>query len=159
MLRIYRTFFVAAFLFIAVTLFVTPALALQDAPPVPTLPIAWAAFLALVGWPAFRVALINILKILKVVKDGTAAGWEYWMNALAFAGVAVLVFTGKYDLLSSIDVTLGNIASVLVSLAVLLAGWTGSQAMGHLVYSHVRGFPVIGYSFSEKKSVRLAPIK
>ena len=153
MRKMFSVFSKIAMLFIVIVLFVTPVLALQDDPPVPTLSIAWAAFLALVGWPAFRVAAINILKILKVVKDGTAAGWEYWSNALAFAGVAVLVFMGKYDLLGQIDVTLGNLASVLVSLAVLLAGWTGSQAMGQFIYSNVRGFPIIGYSFNVKRSV------
>lgn len=142
----FRLVLVVSIIFLFTSLIVTPALALQDTPAPPTLPIAWSAFLALVGWPAFQVAFNNILKYFKVIKDGTADKWTYVESGVVFIGVAILVFTGKYDLLASIDLTLGRLAGVLVSILVLLSAGTASLAVNRFIYTNVRGVPLIGFS-------------
>ena len=136
-------------LFIALILFgVSPVFALQDPTPAPTIDIAWAAFFALVGWPAFQVAVINLLKIVKIVPDGAAGKVTFWSSAVAFVGVAVLVFTGQLDLLSTIDATLSNLAILVGNIIVILGGSVASLAFNKFYYGQVRGLPLFGYSHS-----------
>lgn len=137
-----------------VMLFVVPAaFALQTEPPVPVgLDAAWAALIALVGWPAFQVAVINLLKLIHVVPDGAAGTVTFWSGAVAFLGVAYLVYTGQLDLLSGIDVTLGKLATLIGNIIVILGGFTASLAVNKLTYSKVRGQPLIGFSHSNAKA-------
>jgi hypothetical protein len=137
-----------------VMLFVVPAaFALQTEPPAPVgLDAAWAALIALVGWPAFQVAAINLLKLIRVIPDGAAGTVTFWSGAVAFLGVAYLVFTGQLDLLSSLDATLGQLATLIGNIIVILGGFTASLAVNKLTYSKVRGVPLIGFSHSISKA-------
>lgn len=136
-------------------LFAVPAvfaLGAQTEPPATGLDAAWAALIALVGWPAFQVAAVNLLKLIKVVPDGAAGTVTFWSGAVAFLGVAYLVFTGQLDLLSSLDATLGDLAVLIGNIIVILGGFTASLAVNKLTYGHVRGYPLIGFSHSVAKA-------
>lgn len=134
-------------------LFAAPAtFALQTEPPVTGLDAAWAAFIALVGWPAFQVAVVNLLKLIKVVPDGLAGTVTFWSSALVFLGAAYLVFSGQLDILSSLDATLSNLAVLIGNIIVILGGFTASLAVNKFTYGHVRGYPLIGFSHSSAKA-------
>lgn len=136
------------FMLVLSLLIASPVLAFQDAPPAtPGIPEIGVVFGALVGWPAFLLAATSLFKKLGWVKDGATPTFVYWANVLAFGGVAFFVFTGQLDLLSSIDAGFGTLA-VIVSNIVVLFGvlFPASLASNKLLYLHVRGYPVVGYS-------------
>lgn len=136
-----------------IALFAVPvAFALQTETPATGLDAAWAAFIALVGWPAFQVAVVNLLKLIKVVPDGAARTVTFWSSALVFVGVAYLVFTGQLDILSSLDATLSGLAVLVGNIIVILGGFTASLAVNKFTYGHVRGYPLVGYSHSSAKA-------
>jgi len=107
-----------------------------------------AAFSALVGFPAFLAALINLLKFLKIVPDGAADAVNFWANVIAFVAVGVLVFTGETDILSWIDGTLAGVAKILVDILVILGGGLTSMVMARKYHAGLKGLPVIGTSHS-----------
>ena len=132
--------------------FAVPALAQGETPPAtpPDLSAAWGAFLALVGWPAFLVAAINLLKFAHILPDGWAGKVTYWVNVAAFVGVAYLVFSGQTNMLTSIDSALSTFAKVLVDILILLGGGVASLAMNKFYYGQVRGYPLIGFTHPKK---------
>jgi len=109
-----------------------------------------SAFSTLVGFPAFLTALINLLKFLKVLPDGTADGFNFWANVVAFVAVGVAVFTGKTDVLNWVDANLVGLARILVDVLVLLGGGLTSMVMARKYHSGLRGLPVVGTSYSLK---------
>lgn len=142
-----------------VALFLVPAaFALgfhQTEPPTtepPTLDAAWAVFIALIGWPTFLVAAVNLLKLVHVVPDGASGTITYIANAAFFLIVAFLVYSGRLDILSNLDAGLGRVAVLIGNIIVILGGFTGSLAVGKFAYSHVRGYPLVGYSHSSAKA-------
>jgi len=102
-------------------------------------------FGALVGFAALASLLINVLKVFKVVQDGTADKWAAGFN---LAGVLALLVIKQFfpELqVQPIDNLLGEIAvvgSYILSYVVMLLG---SKA----TYLAVKGLPLIGRSFSE----------
>lgn len=123
---------------------INPSLNAADVPPL--LQLAWGAFVAMVGWPAFQVALTNILKLLKILPDGYADKVTFWSSAGIFILICYLVFTGRVDLIDTIDAALSGFAKILVDIGILLGGGVASLAMNRLYYRHTVGYPVIGYS-------------
>lgn len=107
-----------------------------------------AAFSALVGFPAFLAALINLLKYLKVLPDGSADAVNFWANVIAFVGVGVAVFLGKTDVLNWVDGTLSGVAKILVDILVILSGGLTSMVMARKYHAGLKGLPVIGKSYS-----------
>lgn len=107
-----------------------------------------SAFSALVGFPAFLAALINLLKFLNVLADGAADGFNFWANVLAFVAVGVAVFTGQTDVLNWIDQNLVGLARILVDILVLLGGGLTSMVMARKYHAGLRGLPVVGKSYS-----------
>lgn len=58
-----------------------------------------AVFAALIGWPALIALVIDILKLVGVVDDGTAGKWNLGLNLVGFAAVAVLTgFFPDFDI-------------------------------------------------------------
>lgn len=58
-----------------------------------------AIFAALIGWPALVALVIDILKLVGVVDDGTAGKWNLGFNLVGFAAVAVLTgFFPDFDI-------------------------------------------------------------
>lgn len=108
-----------------------------------------SAFSALVGFPAFLAALINLLKFLGVLTDGNANTVNFFGNLIAFVAVGVAVFLGKTDVLSWIDGTLVGAAKILVDILVLLGGGLTSMVMARQYHNGLRGLPVIGSSYHQ----------
>lgn len=107
------------------------------------------AFTALVGFPAFLAALINLLKFMKVLSDGAAGYVNFWGNVLAFVLVGVAVFTGQTDLLNWIDASLVGFAKILVDVLALLSGSLLSMIMARKYHAGLRGLPILGKSYSQ----------
>ena len=97
----------------------------------------------LVGFPAFLAALINVLKVFGLPDDKAGVA-NLVGHLIAYVGVGVLVFLGKIDILSGLDVSLGNVANVLLSLLALLS----SLGIAKGFHGVLRGLPVIGKSYS-----------
>lgn len=112
-----------------------------------TINLVLQAFAALVGFPAFLAAVINILKRFGL-PDNTANTVNFWANIAAYAGVAFLVFTGRLELLGGIDITLGGLAKLLADILVILGGSLTSMAMARQYHSGLRGLPLVGTSHS-----------
>jgi hypothetical protein len=102
-------------------------------------------FAALVGFAALVSLVINVLKVIGVVQDGTADKWAAGFN---LAGVLALLVIKQFfpDLqVGPIDNLLGQIAvigSYILSYVVMLLG-------SKLTYVATKGLPVIGRSNSE----------
>lgn len=105
-------------------------------------------FTALVGWPAFLAALINLLKFFKVLPDGAADGFNFWANVLAFVGVGAAVFLGRTDVLNWIDGSLVGLAKILVDVLILVGGTGISAGLTRKYHGLYRGLPLIGKSYS-----------
>ena len=102
-------------------------------------------FGALVGFAALVSLLINVLKAVGVVKDGTA---DKWVAGFNLAGVLALLVIKKFfpELqIKPIDNAMGEIAvigSYILSYVVMLLG-------SKVTYIAVRGLPLIGRSNSD----------
>jgi tellurite resistance protein TehA-like permease len=107
-------------------------------------------FASLVGISALIAALINLLKVIKVVKEGTASQWSAGLNLAAFiALVAFGVF--RPDLAMDIlDGYAGQIAMVILFILGFLTQITGSSAAHEQLKT--AGVPLIGTSFSKNDS-------
>ena len=101
-------------------------------------------FAALVGFPAFLAAAINLAKYFGWLDDGSAPVVVFWANIVAFVGVAVAVFYVKLDVLAAIDNALGVVGVILVDILAMLT----SMGLTKLFHAGLRGIPVIGYSHS-----------
>ena len=96
----------------------------------------------LLGFAAFVMVLVNILKYFGVVKDGTADKWVAGLNLL---GILLLYFTRlvrpEFDVLP-VDATLKEVAVVgtaILSYVIMIGG-------SRLSYEAVRNLPLIGKS-------------
>lgn len=96
----------------------------------------------LAGLGGFVSMLVNILKMVGVVKDGTSDKWFEGINLLAFAVVAVIFFLNVNIDWAQVDDWL-KVLSMLFGLVIQLLG-------GRVTYNTLRGIPVIGYSFKEE---------
>jgi len=105
-------------------------------------------FVTLVGFPAFLMALINLLKLLKVLPDGAANAFNFWGNVIFFGVVAFFVFTGQGDTLSWLDGILAGAAKLIADVIIILGGFTASTIMTRQYHLMARGLPVIGKSHS-----------
>lgn len=104
-------------------------------------------FASLLGVSALIAALVNLLKVIKVVKDGTSAQWAAALNLAAFiALVAFGVF--RADLAMDIlDGYAGQIAMIILFILGFITQMTGSKpAHDQLAAASV---PLIGKSFSD----------
>lgn len=113
-----------------------------------TIQLVGTIMAALVGWPAFLAAVINLLKVpipfLKWygIPDGVAGKVSFWANALAYVLVFVAVYTGKVDWVGNIDLQLGSFANVLLTILAFLAS-LGFTNLSNKVWKGV-GAPGLG---------------
>jgi hypothetical protein len=112
-------------------------------------PDFWAIveqFLTLGGFAAFVAILVNILKAVGVVKDGTAGTWAAGIN---LAGLLALYFAqilAPEAMVPEIDAHLGAIAEILVLVfSYVMQFWVSKGTHKTLAEGQV---PVIGKSFS-----------
>lgn len=103
-------------------------------------------FASLVGFPALVAAGVNVAKYFNVLSDGQAPGVVFWVNIVGFVGVAIAYFTGHLDLLSQIDVQLGNTATFLLA----FVAFVSQLGFAKLYHAGLKGSPVIGKSHSAK---------
>jgi len=107
-------------------------------------------FASLVGVSALIAALINLLKAIKVVKDGDAPQWSAGLNLAAFIGLVAFGVFRPGLAMSILDGYAGQIAMVVLFILGFLTQITGSSvAHEQLKTAEV---PVIGTSFSKNDS-------
>jgi hypothetical protein len=103
-------------------------------------------FASLIGVSKLIAALINLLKTIGVVKDGTSAKWAAALNLLAFIAL-VLVGVFKPALtMELLDGYAGQIAAILLFVLGFISQIVGSQS-AHIALSNAR-VPLIGKSYS-----------
>jgi len=96
----------------------------------------------LAGLGGFISVLVNLLKLVGVVKDGTSEKWVQGLNFAAFVIVSVIYF-------ANITVNWGEVDSLLVILSTFI-GFVLQIFGSKLTYAATKGMPVIGYSFSKE---------
>lgn len=101
-------------------------------------------FAALVGFPAFVAAGVNVAKYFGWLSDGNAPQVVFWVNVVGFLGVAIAYFTGNLPLLSQIDDALGQFATFLLTLLAFLI----DLGLPKVFHAGFKGMPVIGKSYS-----------
>jgi len=106
---------------------------------------AFQLFGVLVGFPFLISFIIDLLKQLHVVDDGTAAKWSAGLNLFAVIGIAIaLKFFPDFDY-ASLDAyvyQIGQAVAVIVMFILQLI----STAKAHRVY--VKGLGIKRFSFS-----------
>lgn len=103
-----------------------------------------AQFGALVGFASVVSLIVNILKTLGIVKDGTADKWVAVFNFLGVATLFVLnLLVPEFDVMP-VDSVLGQIAVIGGYLFSFIVTLLGSK----LTYFAVKGLPLIGKSNS-----------
>lgn len=109
--------------------------------------VVMVGFASLYGVSKLIAALINVLKMIGVVKDGTSAQWAAGLNLAAFIALVVLgVF--RPDVTTEIlDGYAGQIASALLFVLGFVAQIAGSKK-AHEELSGAK-VPLIGTSFSK----------
>jgi hypothetical protein len=101
----------------------------------------WALLL---GLAAFIALLVNVLKLLKVVKDGTA---DKWVAGFNLAGMLVIYLLGIFKVqvdLEGVDAQFAELAVVGNFILQYVISLLGSKA----TYFAVKDLPVIGKSNS-----------
>lgn len=106
-------------------------------------------FASLVGVSKLIAAVINLLKTIGVVKDGTSAKWAAALNLLAFIAL-VLLGVFRPDLtMELLDGYAGQIAAILLFVLGFISQIVGSQS-AHESLSNAR-IPLIGKSYSRNE--------
>ena len=96
----------------------------------------------LAGLGGLISVLVNLLKAIGLVKDGTSEQWVQGFNLVAFIAVAVVYFMKVQVDWAQIDGWLGVLAT-FIGFVVQLFG-------SKVTYAVTRGAPVIGFSYSNK---------
>ena len=96
----------------------------------------------LAGLGGLISVLVNLLKAIGVIKDGTSERWVQGFNLIAFVAVAVIYFTKVQVNWAEIDGWL----SVLATFIGFIVQMFGSK----VTYVVTKGAPVIGFSYSNK---------
>lgn len=98
----------------------------------------------LAGLGGFISVLVNLLKLVGIVKDGTSEKWFQILNLVAFVAVMVIY-------LMQIQMDWVKVDDWLILLSGLL-GYVVQILGGQLTYQTIGGkAPVIGFSFSKRE--------
>lgn len=100
-----------------------------------------ALLAGLAGLGGLISVLVNLLKILGVVKDGTSETWVQLFNLVAFLAVAVIYFI-------KIPIDWSGVDSWLKLLATFI-GYILEIFAGKVTYIATKGAPVVGFRYSE----------
>lgn len=101
-------------------------------------------FAGLAGLGGLISVLVNLLKAIGLVKDGTSEQWVQGFNLVAFIAVAVVYFM-------KVQVDWAQIDGWLEVLATFL-GFVVQLFGSKVTYAVTRGAPVIGFSYSKQNS-------
>ena len=96
----------------------------------------------LAGLGGLISVLVNLLKAIGLVKDGTSEQWVQGFNLVAFIAVAVVYFMKVQVDWAQIDGWLGVLAT-FIGFVVQLFG-------SKVTYAVTKGAPIIGFSYSSK---------
>ena len=96
----------------------------------------------LAGLGGLISVLVNFLKVVGVVKDGTSEQWVQGFNLVAFIAVAVIYFAEFQVDWAQLDGWLTVMATFIGFIVQLLSS--------KVTYSVTKGAPVIGFSYSNK---------
>lgn len=97
----------------------------------------------LAGLGAFISMLVNVLKIIGVVKENQGEVWFQSISLVVFIAVTIVYLWG-------IPINWGEVDSWLVLLTTIL-GFVFEILAGRLTHSVIRGTPIIGYSFGKEE--------
>lgn len=96
----------------------------------------------LAGLGGLISVLVNLLKAIGLVKDGTSEQWVQGFNLVAFVAVAVIYF-------AKIQIDWTQLDGWLTVLATFI-GFVVQLLSSKVTYSVTKGSPVIGFSYSNK---------
>lgn len=96
----------------------------------------------LAGLGGLISVLVNLLKAIGVVKDGTSEQWVQGFNLIAFVAVAVVYFT-------KVQVDWAQVNGWLSVLATFI-GFIVQLFGSKVTYAVTKGTPLIGFSYSKK---------
>lgn len=106
-----------------------------------------AQWTSLVGIAAVIAVIINVLKLVGVVKDGQAQTWSAGANLVGLIALFVLrIFRPDFDL-AGIDEQAGALASVMI----LIIGYLTQLLSSKVTHEIIKGVKGIGTSFSLQK--------
>ena len=104
-----------------------------------------AQYAGLVGVAALIALVINVLKTLGIVTDGTAQNWSAGLNLVCLTGLLVLqIFAPQIDV-AILDAKIAG----LVEVGVVVLGYVLQLLGSRVTHSIVSGVALIGKSFSE----------
>ena len=106
---------------------------------------AFATLMALVGFPAFLAAAINLAKSFGM-PDGYAPKVLEVVNFIAFGVVFYFVQTDQVELITRYDANLGVLSTFIVAFTVFVT----EIGLTKVYHQALKGLPVIGYSYSTK---------
>lgn len=105
--------------------------------------VGWTS---LMGFAALIAVIVNVLKAVGVVKDGTAQTWSAGLNLAGLIAMFVLrIFRPDFDL-AGIDEQAAQLANVVTVLLAYITQLLSSK----LAHIAVKTIPVIGKSYSQK---------
>jgi hypothetical protein len=105
----------------------------------------FTTLVGLSGVGALISALVNVLKTLNVVKDGTSQNWVTGANLVAMVVIFILQLAGKADILPVIDSTSGTVSQIIV----LVFGLVWQLLSSKTTYNVLKGTAVVGKSYSD----------
>jgi len=100
----------------------------------------------LAGLGGFVSILINLLKLIGLIKDGQSNVWYQSISLIIFVAVAVVYFIKAPVDWATVDGWLKLLTSVLGFVVQILGG--------QLTYTALKGAPVVGFSYSEKAEIK-----
>ncbi len=107
------------------------------------------SFGSLAGVAALVPAIVNALKVAKVIPDGRSPEWMMVLNMVGFIGLGVLQLTGRADLVPVLDEQAGLLATTLT----VVVGYIAQLFVSRITHQHVlAGLPVIGKSYSGRSA-------
>jgi hypothetical protein len=121
-----------------------PVYAMSEAPPPPNINDVFGIFAALIGFPAFLAACINVGKAWFGLSDGLAPKIVLWATLTAFVGCGIALFMGKLEVVRAIDLQLGYAGTFLLTFSAFVTEL--GLAKGY--HAILRGTPVIGKSYT-----------
>lgn len=153
--RMFKTVFFVSVLVIILAAFIVPmqvrAQAVQqDAIPPDMLTIVVKialGFASLIGVSQLTAALVNLLKVFGLVKDGTADKWAAGFNLAFFVALCLFGVFMPGLALEILDGYAGQIAMVILFILGFIVQITGSS-VAHAALSKAR-IPLIGKSYSQ----------
>ena len=96
----------------------------------------------LAGLGGFISILVNILKLIGIVKDGTSGTWFQTLNLIVFVVVGVIYILQVQMDWSQIDEWL--------KMLTLFAGFIIQIFTGQQTYKLTKGAPLVGFRYSDK---------